>query len=778
MRQIIISGVIVLMALVEISAQQNLAIGEWKSHLPQQFGQRVTQSADKIIYANAWNLIIIDKEEFSADFMSKVDGLSDIGIEQIEYDELRQQLIVVYTNSNIDIISQEGRVVNIPNIKENTSILGDKTINKIYTTISDRFYLATGFGIIEMDANTLNFGSTVFMGIRVDDILIKDEHLYAATEEGLYRVSLASDINFSDFTLWEYISGDTSTQLPQLEGVKSLTTYNDAIYLATSNKVYRSRGDDLTFEAYLDVPENQFAFSFLDSQEGYLVIAFDDGAFESQVEFHDQNGSVLDQKNNCSNRAFGVELDKQGRVWYADGFNNIRYSEQLGSDCKTLSYNSPYHHSVSDIDIKDNKVLVSDGGVSDNYQYLFSRQGFYIRTDDDWTNYNEFSNPEIGQNDLLSFFRIKAHPNVEKTYVGSYWGGLLELDQTGEQDIYTVYTQENSSIQGTVGDEARERITGIAFDESENLWVTTFGAARPLNVMTPEGQWTNFAVNSSNLLTNITIDEFGHLWCPVSAGGVLVYDCGEDPSSSSDDRQRVLNVTNSELTTNRVNVVTVDRDGAVWVGTDEGPVIFDCGSGVFDNDCQGVRKKVLQDSIAAFLLADQEIRAIEVDGANQKWFGTNNGLFVQSEDGEVQIARFTTDNSPLFDNIIQDIAYDGASGQMYIGTNKGLISYQTSTTEPATRHRSSDVLVYPNPVQPDYSGPIAIRGLIENAEVKITDINGHLVYQTNALGGQAIWSGNDYDDNRVSSGVYLVFSSNGSTRGNPDTFVAKILLLR
>jgi hypothetical protein len=759
--------------------QYNLAIGEWRSHLPQQFGREVTQSPEKIIYANLWNLIIIDKEDLSADFLSKVEGLSDIGIQKIAYDHSNQQLIIAYTNSNIDFVRENGSIINIPNIKENSNITGDKTIYDIYISDVGLIYLATGFGVIEFDGQNYNFGSTVFMNLRVNDLVEHEGYLYAATQEGLYRVLITATINFSDFTQWEFLSGDNTYGLPILQETVAISSFNENLFVGLEREVYQMAVDQASFEIFFTTQQDNLKITFLKAYTNLLAIGYDDDQFESHVEYFDNNGILMTQGNQCSNRTKGVEIDEVGRVWYADEFNNIRYAESIESNCKTLNYNSPYYHTVSDIDIKESVVMACDGGVTDNFQYLFSRQGFYIQEEGQWTNYNEFLNPAIGQNDLLSFFRIKAHPVENKVYVGSYWGGLLELDRS-EPNQYKVYSQENSSIKGTLGDEARERISGIAFDDQQNLWVTAYGAPRPLNVMTPEGVWVNFSVISPRELSNITIDQYGYKWFPVQggSGGVLIYDSGDDIMSPADDRQRFLNTSNSELTTNVVNVITEDLDGAIWVGTAEGPVIFDCGNDPFEEDCQGVRKKVLQDSIAAFLLADQDIRAIEIDGANQKWLGTRNGLFVQSPDGEEQILRFTKDNSPLFDNFITAMAYDGNSGQMYIATNKGMMSYQTNTTVGARRHIAKDVIVYPNPVQPDYTGPIAIRGLTQNAEVKITDINGNLIYQTNALGGQAIWYGEDYSGKNVASGVYLIFSSNATTSGNPDTFVAKVLLLK
>ncbi len=207
-------------------------------------------------------------------------------------------------------------------------------------------------------------------------------------------------------------------------------------------------------------------------------------------------------------------------------------------------------------------------------------------------------------------------------------------------------------------------------------------------------------------------------------------------------------------------------------------VMFECGGAAFDSDvCRGVHRKVVVDDNVAFLLETEDVYAIETDGGNRKWFGSRNGIFVQSPDGEDQIIRYTTENSPLYDNTIIDLEFDPLTGIMWIANNKGLQSIKTETLGAEDKH-ASEVYAYPNPVRPDYVGPIAIKGLVNDASVKITDINGRLVYETTALGGQAIWDGNDYNGRRADTGVYLVFSSGGPAFGTPDSFVSKIFVVK
>jgi hypothetical protein len=227
-----------------------------------------------------------------------------------------------------------------------------------------------------------------------------------------------------------------------------------------------------------------------------------------------------------------------------------------------------------------------------------------------------------------------------------------------------------------------------------------------------------------------------------------------------------------------VNCLAVDLEGDVWVGTAQGIVIFECGGNVFEPACLGTLRPVEQDGFLEYLLATEEVQTIAVDGGNRKWVGTKSGVFLLSPDGRTQVARFTAENSPLLDNSINHIAIDPESGLVYIGTEKGVTSYQGDAIQGGRLHAATPQ-VFPNPVSPDYSGPIAIRGLARDAVVKITDVTGKLVFETRAFGGQAIWNGLDYQGRRVRSGVYLVFSASNPREAGflePTSAVTRIVI--
>ena len=219
----------------------------------------------------------------------------------------------------------------------------------------------------------------------------------------------------------------------------------------------------------------------------------------------------------------------------------------------------------------------------------------------------------------------------------------------------------------------------------------------------------------------------------------------------------------------------MDLDGEIWVGTDKGVAVFYTPENVFSgSDFDAQQILVDQDGFIQPLLESEIVTAIAVDGANKKWIGTQRaGVFYMSADGTQQLAHFTTEDTPLFSNTINCISINQLTGEVYFGTDKGIVSYKGLATEGNDIYADT-VLVYPNPVNENYNGYIAIKGLVANADVKITDIAGNLIYQTTAEGGQAVWNGKNFSDERAKTGVYLVFSSN---EDGTEKMVSKIMFI-
>lgn len=762
---------ILILSGIELEGQIDQRIGEWRSFLPYNDGRWVTQSDDKIYYATEQALFSINKDDVNdVMFKSKVEGLTDVGIRRIKYDNFNDQLIVVYDNSNIDIIS-DGEVYNLSNIKDNQILTGDRSINDIHIPNEESVFFATAFGMVELNLQKFEFTSTIFTNVIVNDITSNGDVLYAATDNGIFYVNIEENANIVDFSSWSFFYDFDS-----IYEAYHVEVFNDKLYANVQQELWVQQSNG-QFERLTLTGFEEFDIRFLSTGRDRLLVGALKDNFGRTI-IVEKDNSFRSGLSGCTNRiTFAIE-DEQGRLWYSDEFAEIRWSDSADDGCHKDLLNSPRNETVSDIEIQNEKVYVASGGVKDNYSPQSNRDGFYIYDSGIWTAYDNKNIDELVDKKFYNNFQIEPHPEDDRVFVGSYYEGLLEYNPVDGTAILYNKDNSNGAITNTIGDSQRERISGLAFDEKGTLWINNYGAVTPLLALTEEGNWHAFNPAGDNELARVVVDKNGYTWSVLgtAAGGVVVHSDNGTIQDPTDDMTRFINSANSEIVTGTINTVAVDLDGEVWIGTDQGPVIFDSGPSIFTSENRGSRRQVTQDSIPAILLETEDIRAIDFDGANRKWFGTRNGIFVQSPDGKTLEMQFNIDNSPLFDNTINAFEYDGATGTMYIATNKGMQSYRTQTLGAENKH-AKQVYAYPNPVRPEYEGSIAIKGLARDANVKITDLNGKLVHETTALGGQAIWDGKDYTGRKAATGVYYVFSTGTENQDTPDSFVTKIMIV-
>jgi hypothetical protein len=553
-----------------------------------------------------------------------------------------------------------------------------------------------------------------------------------------------------------------------------VVTWNDEIYCSVNDTL--SRFDGTIRDTVRHLPGHRI--SYLTAHSERLIAGFYcEAECDGTVLYFSQSGDEEEAPDFLVDRPLYALEDEAGTVWFADLFREFRKHE-AGTEGERFTLNSPYSNSIEEIQVWNDEVWVAAGGLRTNYSYLFNSDGVFTYRFGRWSVYNRFNRSEF--EDLFDFIDVEIDPETGKVYLASFLDGLIVFDPA--LNGFERYDNTNSSLTNAVGDPERTRVSGLELDEEGNLWVANHSADEPISVWKTDGTWESIrpsGCGSETQLLRAEIDQNGFKWFIVTSNGagLMVFDEG-DPEDPSDDRCRLFSSANSELPSNRVNAIAVDLDGDVWVGTEQGVVVFECGAGVFDPICLGSLRIIPGEEfeLGGYLLETENVRTIAVDGANRKWFGTENGIFVQSPDGEEEVAYFSTDNSPLFDNIINDIAIQPETGEVFIGTNKGLQIFRGQATEGGINNRN-EVTVFPNPIRPDYDGPIAIKGLARDANVKITDITGQLIYETEALGGQAIWDGRDYNGRKASTGVYLVFATSTQRPENPDAVVAKILFV-
>jgi len=449
--------------------------------------------------------------------------------------------------------------------------------------------------------------------------------------------------------------------------------------------------------------------------------------------------------------------DNQNNIWVADSINGLLKFKNFNYQ-ENFTPSGPVRNEIYSLEYEENKLYQCHGGHANFGANALINSGVSIKTNyDNWINYDRY---KLGNaRDILE---VAVHNGTE--YYASWYHGIPEM-KGGELITRHDYQNTNGALDTCWYSNNRIRISDIKFDSDGNMWALSSEVNHPVVVKTKNNNWHSYSMNQNQVglfFDDLLIDSYNQKWGILGRGnGLFVYDDKGTLDNQNDDQYKLLNtnIGYGNLPSNQTYCLAEDLDGEIWIGTDKGVTVFYDPGAVFSGynfDAQQIL--ITEGDYGQYLLSEERVKCIAIDGANRKWIGTEkSGIFLLSEDGLEQILHFTKDNSPLFSDNIVDIAINHENGEVFIGTSKGLISYRSDATIGVSTQ--GETHVFPNPVNESYTGPIAISGLVADANVKITDINGNLVFETIANGGQAIWNGKNKNNERASTGVYLVFST-------------------
>lgn len=743
-------------------------VGNWQIHSSYASGYQVAVAGNKI-YCNARNgLFFYDKDDNSINTFSTIDGLSDTEIGTIAYSESQNALVIGYTNGNIDIL-KKNKVYNVTGIKESINISGSKNINHI--TTQDQFaYLSCDFGLVKLDLDKieikdsyLSIGSNgASPAIYQSEIVESKDSIFLVSSDGVFGASLLPNFNLSDFNNWFRYDQTNGIDTNNLNYISSL---NDTVYVYSSTDGLFYKNGQNWFSVILSISDKSKATN-LDHSNGELFLSFEDTLGTYKITSSKDYAIFSTNPEN----PYHFQYDQNNTLWAADKNLGLVRMNGVVKDI-SIKPDGPNYIDVFRMFSVGNQVFALSGGYrgtfvgNRNYE-----RGLYKNQDFKWTNYG-FS----GFSDLID---MDYNTSDGFYYVGSFKNGLIQWDG---KNVTNVYNQFQFTIEN--GDTIRcplvpyangfnVRVPDVTVDNDGNTWVCNHLAKTdeptPLHKLSKDGKWTSYTFTNTNATApvKLVIDQLGTKWITLKGnesrkGGYVFND--------KFDLQKYLSESSVGLPSSTVTVMKVDKSNNVWIGTVKGIAVAKDVGNVFLSDYK-VDIPIFGDRP---LLEDEFINDIAIDGGNRIWIATTNGAFLLSPGGEEVLLNFTDKNSFLNSNNVSSISINEKTGEVFFGTEKGIISFWGSATEATEKHES--VEIFPNPIRPEFDGVLGVRGLANNAVVKFTDVSGNLVFETDAAGGMAIWNMRDVNGNEVSSGVYLIFSS--SIDGE-DAFVGKVAVIR
>ena len=772
MKQLNLLALIIMMASSLASfAQDGVGIGNWRTHLPYQKVIDVEPVGNKIYAATPFELFYYDMQDNSINILNKINGLSDIGISTIAYNESQRKLFVAYTNANVDLVYNDGTIKNMSDIKDK-NFVGSKNINSVFFD-GDLAYVACGFGIVVFDLKKEEVKDTYYIGnqgdaVNVTDVAFYNGRIYACTDDGVYYAAQNAP-NLANYAAWHFDASLIHPHLAynEMEVFKGKLFLNhdggfqaDTLFVNDGTRWDYFNKEDATQKFEMRAYNDQFIIT-----TRYNVRVLDQNLNELH-NLYSPGGSIeplSTARDNSGN--YWIGDTRRGLVRTSDGWNNM--------DVKP---NGPASKNVFELKACGDQVWIATGGHAANWGKRYMAEGV-ARFDGSWTIFNNATLSDL--NGISDYVCIATNPNDPSvTYVGTWGSGVLKFKDNALVDIYNT---ENSTLQTWAQDPSLINISGLAFDSKGNLWVANTGAGNLLSVMEPNGNWHSFNLGGSLSSIDIgmlLVDHNDYKWITRRNGEVIVFNDNGTLDNPADDQTINLNTAsgNGKLA-GFVNCLTVDSKGAVWAGTDKGPCLFSDTKKIFSgSDFDATQVRVPRNDGTDqydYLFAESNVLSMAaMEGANLIWFGLESGVYLMSFDGSPkEIHFFNTANSPLLDNAVSTMAID-KSGEVFFGTASGVISYrgEYATPEPIV----SDVVAYPNPVRMGYHGYVGIKGLVANSLVRITTVDGAFVTQLISEGGQAVWDCTNINGEKVEPGVYLIFVS---TKQGTDKFATKILLM-
>ncbi|WP_188049425.1 two-component regulator propeller domain-containing protein [Flavobacterium sp. GP15] len=753
-----------MLLLMQISFAQNKPV--WQGYFSYNEIKGISESATTVFAASENALFSKNSTNNLLKTTNTIDGLSGQTISALYHSVKYNKTIVGYKDGLLILVNENDGIV-----KKFVDIITKQLPSEIkkinhFLEYEGFLYISCDFGIVQFNLNTQQFGDTYFMGAngletKVNQTAIYNGFIYAATDNGI-RSAAVENQNLIDFNQWTTINAGIWT--------KVIAFGSDLYAINNVGNIHKFNLVSNNFIAITQLPQPALDTRFT---SGYFIVTTLNNVYV-------YNNEMVLIRQIMSNQVLQSTVTFTCATIIGDTvFIGTKEEGMLTTPLSTVAAfenstpSGPSRNNIFSFQATSKSLWTVYGDYSVDYNpYPLDNYGLSKFSEKGWLNipYQKVFNAK-------SISSVTINPNNEnQVYASSFFSGLLKI----ENDEPTIlYNQTNSGLESLTFAGANYidiRVNGTAFDKSGNLWVTTSRIINGLKVLKTNGQWQSYAMDGildsaiDNNFGAIVIDKNGTKWLATSLDGVVAFN-----ESNNKFKKITMGSDTGNLPAVNVRTIAVDNKNQLWIGTMKGlRVLPNVGS--FQTEGQMTAKPIiiLEDGLAQELLYEQFITSIAVDGANNKWIGTaDSGVFLVSPNGQETKYHFTINNSPLPSNTINAITINSVTGEVFIATAKGLISFKGTAT--AANDDLSNAYVYPNPVRPEYTGTVKIAGLLDKANVKITDIGGNLVYETTAQGGTIEWDTTAFGKYKVATGVYMIFIS---AQDGAETKVKKVMIIR
>lgn len=759
---------------------------QWRSHAAYTHIEEVVVMGNKVYGLSANSLFSVNKENGEMEYYTKLEGLSGSVIDHVRYNKQLDKMLITYQNGQIDIMSANGKIQSISDL-----FLKQMSVSKKVSDIcmyEDKAILAMSFGLLVVDMNKAEISDTYYIGengseVDVKYVTINKDRIYAYANHKIYFANLSD--NLMDYTYWSKItlpSGD--------EQVYNMKTFRDRIFLLQNKKLYYL--DGTTWKAI----SSPCLLRKLCVTENHLFVLPDnkDGVFELRDDF-----SVVESFKYGYN--FAIQEDGKA-FWLGTRDNGLVRLQNIENpnqayDIKEYYPNGPLNNLSYRLRFCGDKLYVLAGG---RWASQYRRPGnIMIYECNTWKNikYNVLAKQKNNYvpYDMMNVAQDPKDPN--HYFITTFGTGMWEMQDTS---VLNVFLPENSGLKSAVATvpKAYTRTDGAMYDDKGYLWVlNTENDTANVHVVTPEGRWHSFnlEINGSQIPIctpgEILVDNRNPQWkwIPLlrSGTGIILLQDNGTPTNPNDDRVAYHTIwvdqNAKQITPGNIYTIAQDLSSTLWVGTSSGIFAIPASVDFFNsNQCKRVVIPRNDGSgLGDYLLDNEQINAVAVDGANRLWVGTaSSGIFLLNQLGSIDdvnytvetVSHFTTENSILPTNEILSIAIQESTGEVFIGTGGGLVSYMSDATQPEDNF--DNLYVYPNPVRSNYQGYITFKGVVDNTEVRIVDASGNLVKTIQSTGGTAVWDGNNSSGQRVASGVYTALCN---TKSSEEHGIIKVMIM-